>query len=158
MLLCTYGHSTTTLIKHRLRVEGNRHMRRGASRLNESSEPSEPSTYKMILSGLLLAAGASSVFKRDMVHAEIFPSTSETSARLAKIARKKNYSADTLDIAFPACDIGTLGGLTQNVLALKYSGNNATMALAMASAGITIRLILNLAIICIIHNWLNDSK
>ena len=69
-----------------------------------------------------------------------------------------DYSAGLTNIPIATGDVGSMGGLAPDNWGLPYSGKNPAMALFMASAGVTLRMAVNVAVIyCIYTYWLNDG-
>ena len=115
--------------------------------------PSKPPQHNLVL-GLLMAAGASAAFRSiNTPKYHHFP----TNSSQATITIKKPVDYSSLS-TFPSTDIGTLGGLTPNNWGLPYDGGNPSIALIMASAGVTLRMVINVTIIYLIKKyWLDED-
>lgn len=87
-----------------------------------------------------------------------FPTASATAAHIIGRAPAVDYSAGLANIPIATGDVGSMGGLTPDNWGLPYKGKNPAMALFMASAGVTLRMAVNVAVIyCIYTYWLNDG-
>ena len=87
-----------------------------------------------------------------------FPTASATAAHIIGRAPAVDYSAGLTNIPIATGDVGSMGGLAPDNWGLPYSGKNPAMALFMASAGVTLRMAVNVAVIyCIYTYWLNDG-
>ena len=86
------------------------------------------------------------------------PTASATAAHVIGRAPAVDYSAGLTNIPIATGDVGSMGGLAPDNWGLPYSGKNPAMALFMASAGVTLRMAVNVAVIyCIYTYWLNDG-
>ena len=84
-----------------------------------------------------------------------FPTNYRSHASITVVKKPVDYSSFS---TFPSSDIGTLGGLTPNKWGLPYNGKNPAIALVMASAGVTLRMVINVTIIYLIKiYWLDDD-
>ena len=116
--------------------------------------PSKPPQHNLVL-GLLMAAGASAAFRsiHTPKHHHLHTNSSHASITIKKPVDYSSVST------FPSSDIGTLGGLTPNNWGLPYNGKNPAIALVMASAGVTLRMVINVTIIYLIKiYWLDDAS
>lgn len=87
-----------------------------------------------------------------------FPTASATAAHIIGRAPAVDYSAGLANIPIATGDVGSMGGLTPDNWGIPYKGKNPAMALFMASAGVTLRMAVNVAVIyCIYTYWLNDG-
>ena len=87
-----------------------------------------------------------------------FPTASATAAFIVGRAPAVDYSAGLSEIPIATGDVGSMGGLAPDNWGLPYKGKNPAMALFMASAGVTLRMAVNVAVIyCIYTYWLNDG-
>ena len=87
-----------------------------------------------------------------------YPTASATAAHIIGRAPAVDYSAGLSKIPIATGDVGSMGGLTPDNWGLPYKGKNPAMALFMASAGVTLRMAVNVAVIyCIYTYWLNDG-
>jgi hypothetical protein len=55
-------------------------------------------------------------------------------------------------------DVGSMGGLTPDAWGLPYRGDSAAMGLFMASAGVVLRMLVNVVVIYAIYTyWMGDD-
>lgn len=108
---------------------------------------SEGSKYlkRKIAIGLIMIAGGSTAASRSLYAPKYHTATSIQTIHLPR--KQIDYSALS---TFPSCDIGSLGGLVPGSWGLPYDGKNPAIALVMASAGVTLRMIMNVTIIFLI--------
>ena len=108
-----------------------------------------------IVVGLLLAAGASTAIRHVNTPKYIPnpPNSHAAASRIITIQKPVEYSSLA---TFPSCDIGSLGGLVPTNWGLPYNGKNPSVALVMASAGVTMRMIINVTIIYMIKKYWID--
>tara|TARA_B100000405_G_scaffold297477_1_gene253379 strand:- start:505 stop:819 length:315 start_codon:yes stop_codon:yes gene_type:complete len=66
------------------------------------------------------------------------------------VKNRQDHSLSVNNMSVPTFDIGSLGGLP-TLWGLPYNGENPGVALVMASAGITIRMLVNLWAIYFIY-------
>ena len=119
--------------------------------------PEPPSPDDDIILGSILLAGAFAVSQR--IHAPVKcieqHNLSGTPTKIVTVKNREDFSKGVADMPFPTCDIGTLGGLVPMTWGLPYNGENPGVALVMATAGVTIRMIINIWIMYLIYTWLN---
>lgn len=113
-----------------------------------------PPGLNLVFGFILASAGASTAFRHvnspKYVH---YTPNSHTTSQIITIQKPAEYSSLA---TFPSCDIGTLGGLVPSNWGVPYKGKNPAIALAMASAGVTIRMIINVTIIYLIKKYWMD--
>ena len=86
------------------------------------------------------------------------PTASATTAAIIGRTQMVDYTAGLANMNVPTGDVGSMGGLTPDNWGLPYKGSNPAMALFMASAGVTMRMVVNVAVIyCIYTYWFNDG-
>ena len=87
------------------------------------------------------------------------PTASATTAAIIGRTQMVDYTAGLANMNVPTGDVGSMGGLTPDNWGLPYKGSNPAMALFMASAGVTLRMVVNVAVIyCIYTYWFNDGE
>ena len=87
------------------------------------------------------------------------PTASATTAAIIGRTQVVDYTAGLANIPIATGDVGSMGGLTPDNWGLPYKGSNPAMALFMASAGVTLRMVVNVAVIyCIYTYWFNDGE
>lgn len=118
-------------------------------------EPRDSPPWIHAALGLIVAAGASTaIWKSNNQKYLPVAHHSDASSRVITLRTPVEYSSLA---AFPSCDVGTIGGLVPKDWGLPYDGKNPAVALAMASAGVTLRMIMNVTIIYLIKNYWLDQ-
>ena len=103
-----------------------------------------------ILIGSILMAGAFAVSRSTPVkYVEERNFLSGTTSTIS-VKNRQDHSLSVNNMSVPTFDIGSLGGLP-TLWGLPYNGENPGVALVMASAGITIRMLVNLWAIYFIY-------
>ena len=119
------------------------------------NEPRDSPPWIHAALGLIVAAGASTaIWKSNNQKYLPVAHHSDASSRVITLRTPVEYSSLA---AFPSCDVGTIGGLVPKDWGLPYDGKNPAVALAMASAGVTLRMIMNVTIIYLIKNYWVDQ-
>lgn len=142
--------------KNIVAVTSRRHIRHNStptSDINNGPHKSPPA-FDLVFGFILASAGASTAF-RHINSPKYVPYTpnSHTTSQIITIQKPAEYSSLA---TFPSCDIGTLGGLVPSNWGVPYKGKNPAIALAMASAGVTIRMIINVTIVYLIKKYWMD--
>ena len=107
--------------------------------------------------GFTFSAGVSTA----MLHGPPnLPPAHPTASHMIEIQKPPvDYSAGLSKIPFATFDVGSMGGLTPDNWGVPYNGKNPGMALFMASAGVTLRMVINVGVIyCIYTNWINSDE
>ena len=84
------------------------------------------------------------------------PSHTETTSRVVSLTQNhehEDFSRGVSGMPFPTCDIGSLAGLVPRNWGLPYHGTNPGIALIMASAGVTLRMMVNVSIMYFICKY-----
>lgn len=118
-----------------------------AARMEHGHRRGSPSKLpkQKIAVGLIMIAGGSTAAVRSLNFTKYLPTTSNQTIHLPR--KQNDYSSLS---TFPSCDIGSLGGLVPGTWGIPYNGQNSAIALVMASAGVTLRMIINVTIIFLI--------
>lgn len=112
-----------------------------------------------IFIGMTFAWGLSTAINRtSSTHYYKYP-THDTTSKIITIKKPTvDYTAGLSNIPFATCDIGSIGGLTPTNFGIPYHGKNPAIALFMASAGVSLRMAINVGVIyCIYQYWLKDN-
>ncbi len=128
--------------------------RRSSFRMRTPTDIPPPSSPNHdILIGSILLAGAFAVSRSRSTPVKYIQEQnflSGTTSAMTVKNRQGHHSIGVNNMPVPTFDIGSLGGLP-TLWGLPYNGENPGVALVMASAGVTIRMIVNLWAIYFIY-------